>query len=58
MSDEDYKIYKCIICGWEYNEKEGSLEHGIKEGTRWEELPDDWVCPECGVGKSDFEKLV
>lgn len=55
---ETYKKYKCIICGWVYDEAEGLPDQKIKPGTRWEEIPDDWVCPECGVGKSDFEELI
>jgi len=49
------KMYICIICGWVYDEKEGCPEDGIKPGTRWEDVPDDWVCPDCGAGKYDFE---
>lgn len=44
----------CIICGWVYNEAEGLPEDGIAPGTRWEDIPDDWRCPECDVGKEDF----
>ena len=54
---ETYKSYKCVICGWIYEEAEGLPEQGIAKGTRWEEIPDDWVCPDCGVGKSDFEMV-
>jgi len=54
---ETYKSYKCVICGWVYNEAEGLPDQDIKPGTRWEDLPDDWVCPDCGVGKSDFEMI-
>ena len=49
------KMYICIICGWVYDEKEGWPEGGIKPRTRWEDVPDDWVCPDCGAGKDDFE---
>ena len=51
------KMYICIICGWVYDEKEGWPEEGIKPGTLWEDVPDDWVCPECGVGKEDFDMM-
>ena len=54
---ETYKSYKCVICGWIYEEAEGLPEEVIAKGTRWEEIPDDWVCPDCGVGKSDFEMV-
>jgi rubredoxin len=49
------KKYKCITCGWIYDECQGLPEEGIAAGTRWEDVPEDWVCPDCGVGKSDFE---
>jgi rubredoxin len=54
---ETYKNYKCVICGFVYNEEEGLPDEGIARGTRWEEIPDAWVCPDCGVGKSDFEMV-
>lgn len=47
--------YVCMVCGWVYDPAIGDPEHGIKAGTPFEELPDDWTCPECGVGKEDFE---
>jgi len=47
--------YVCIICGWTYDEKEGDPDNGIDPGTRFEDLPDDFVCPECGVPKEEFE---
>ena len=49
------KKWQCLVCGFIYDEKEGLPEEGIAAGTRWEDIPDDWLCPECGVGKSDFE---
>ncbi len=49
------KKYRCIICGFIYDEAEGLPDEGIAAGTAWEDVPDDWLCPECGVGKSDFE---
>ncbi len=55
---EAYKKYKCVICGWVYDEAEGSPEHDLVAGKRWEDIPDDWVCPDCGVGKSDFEEVI
>ena len=49
--------YECTVCGWVYDPAVGDVENGIKPGTAFEDLPDDWVCPECGVGKEDFEKM-
>lgn len=48
------KKYVCNICGYVYDEAEGVPEEGIAPGTLWEDVPDDWVCPLCGAGKSDF----
>ena len=47
-------VYMCVVCGWLYDEAAGLPEHGIAPGTRWEDVPDDWRCPECNVGKGDF----
>ena len=57
LSDKDYKVWMCIICGWIYEEEKGAPEEGIAPGTRWEDIPDDWECPDCGIGKSDFDLL-
>ena len=46
--------YVCDVCGWEYDEAVGDPDNGIDAGTDCEDLPADWTCPECGVGKEDF----
>ena len=51
------KVWECLVCGWLYDEAKGWPEDGIAPGTRWEDVPDDWLCPECGVGKDDFEMV-
>ena len=48
--------YVCTVCDWVYDPAIGDPEHGIAPGTAFEDLPDDWVCPLCGVGKDEFEK--
>jgi rubredoxin len=48
------KKYVCDVCGWVYDPEQGLPEEGIEPGTPFEDLPDDFVCPECGVGKEDF----
>ncbi|MCB0220239.1 MAG: rubredoxin [Chrysiogenetes bacterium] len=53
-----YKKYECVICGHVYDEELGDPDSGIAPGTRWEDIPDDWKCPMCGMKKSDFEELV
>ncbi|MBX3663409.1 MAG: rubredoxin [Burkholderiales bacterium] len=50
--------WECIVCGYVYDEAEGDPEHGIKAGTRWEDIPEDWTCPECGIAKADFEMVL
>ncbi|NIF78066.1 rubredoxin-NAD(+) reductase [Paraburkholderia sp. Cy-641] len=51
------KKWLCIICGLIYDEAEGWPKDGIAPGTRWEDVPEDWKCPDCGVGKADFEMI-
>lgn len=46
--------YVCQACGWEYDEAIGDPDNGIAPGTKFEDLPDDFVCPVCGVDKSMF----
>ena len=50
------KTYVCTVCGYGYDEEKGIPEAGIAPGTRWEELPEDWVCPLCGAAKRDFRE--
>lgn len=50
------KKYKCTACNYIYDPENGDTENGIKPGISFEELPDDWTCPVCGVDKSLFEK--
>ncbi|MFV0278921.1 MAG: FAD-dependent oxidoreductase [Parahaliea sp.] len=49
--------WECIVCGLIYDEKEGWPDDGIAPGTKWQDVPEDWLCPDCGVGKEDFELL-
>jgi len=49
--------YKCTVCGYVYEPEKGDPESGVNPGTPFEDLPDDWVCPVCGVGKDDFEEM-
>jgi len=51
------KKYQCLVCGWVYDEAEGAPAEGIAAGTRWQDVPDGWVCPDCGVTKSDFDMI-
>jgi rubredoxin len=49
--------WACIVCGFLYDEAEGIPEEGIPAGTAWEDVPDTWLCPDCGVGKEEFEMV-
>lgn len=51
------KKYVCDVCGWVYDPAIGDPDHGIPAGTAFDALPDDWVCPECGVDKTQFSPL-
>ena len=48
--------YVCGVCGWVYDEAAGDPDNGIAQGTKFSDLPEDFVCPLCGVGKDQFEK--
>ena len=47
--------YVCSVCGYVYDETKGDPDHGIEPGTKWEDVPEDYECPLCGVGKDLFE---
>lgn len=50
--------WECIVCGYIYDPAAGDPGNGIPPDTPFENLPDDWLCPDCGVGKDQFQKLV
>ena len=49
------ETYVCLVCGYVYDEAAGDPDYGIRPGTKWDELPEDWVCPLCGVGKKNLK---
>ena len=51
------KQYMCVICGFVYEEEKGWPEEGIEPGTKWDDVPSDWICPECAATKADFEMI-
>lgn len=57
MGEEKMEKYVCKVCGWVYNPEKGDPDGEIKPGTKFEDIPGDWVCPICGAAKSDFEKM-
>lgn len=55
LTASEMRTWICLICGHIYDEAAGDPEHGVAPGTRWEDVPEDWSCPDCGAAKSDFE---
>jgi rubredoxin len=51
------KKWKCLFCGYIYDEAAGDPDEGLAPGTRWEDVDDDWFCPDCGASKADFEMI-
>lgn len=51
------KTYMCVVCGFVYDEAEGRPEDGIAPGTRWADVPANWLCPDCSVGNERFEMV-
>jgi len=51
------RTFMCVVCGFVYDEEKGLPQEGIAPGTRWEDIPENWKCPECGAAKSDFELI-
>ncbi len=57
LKNKIMKKYVCIPCDWVYDPAIGDPDGGIAPGTKFEDIPEDWVCPVCGVGKEDFELI-
>ena len=58
MSDQpQYKSWMCLLCGFIYEEEKGLPNEGIAPGTRLEDVPMNWTCPDCGARKDDFEMI-
>ncbi len=49
--------WECTVCGYIYDPQKGDPDNGVEPGTPFEDVPDDWVCPECGASKDMFEKI-
>jgi rubredoxin len=56
-NDPPFQTWQCILCGFIYEEEMGMPEAGIAAGTRWEDVPEDWICPDCSATKQDFEMI-
>jgi rubredoxin len=57
MSDNKDAKWRCTVCGYIYDPEKGDPDNDIAPGTAFEDLPDEWTCPICGVGKDEFEKV-
>lgn len=53
----EMKAYLCVICGYVYEEAKGDPAAGIAPGTKWEDVPLSWRCPDCGAGKEEFDMI-
>ena len=53
----EYKTWLCEVCGYIYSEEVGDADHGLVPGTRWQDVPEDWECPDCSAGKDDFQMV-
>ena len=53
----EYKTWMCVVCGLIYDEQEGWPDEGIAPGTRWQDVVENWSCPDCGASKDDFEMI-
>lgn len=51
------KQWECLVCGYIYDPAQGDPDSGIEPGTAFEDIPDDWYCPDCGAGKDMFEPI-
>lgn len=57
MTAEPFKTLQCATCGFIYDEAEGLPAEGFAPGVRWADIPDTWICPDCGMSKSQFEMV-
>ena len=57
LGRKNMEKWECTACGFIYDPEKGDPENGIEPGTLFEDLPDNWVCPQCGVGKEYFQKM-
>lgn len=56
-ADAPLQTWQCILCGFVYDEAAGMPEDGIAPGTRWSDVPQTWICPDCSATKADFEMI-
>ena len=57
VAEPGFKVWQCVLCGFTYDEAAGLPSDGIPPGTRWADVPENWLCPDCSATKSDFEMV-
>lgn len=57
MAGEPFRVWQCRTCGYLYDEEAGDALEGLAPGTRWRDIPDDWICPMCGTPKAEFDMV-
>ena len=57
-ASKQYRVWQCLLCSFSYDEALGMPHDGIAAGTRWEDVPESWICPDCGTSKGDFDMAV
>ncbi|MCC2657559.1 MAG: hypothetical protein K0Q76_2667 [Panacagrimonas sp.] len=57
MTELRHNVWTCALCNFIYDEANGLPEDGLSPGTRWEDVPEDWFCPECGAVKCQFDRV-
>ena len=57
VTTTELKTFMCVVCGLIYDERKGWPDDGIEPGTRWDDVPDTWTCPDCGAAREDFEMI-
>ncbi|HTD89381.1 MAG TPA: rubredoxin, partial [Burkholderiales bacterium] len=55
---KEFRVWQCLLCSFSYDEAQGMPHDGVAPGTRWEDVPESWICPDCGTSKGDFEMAV
>ena len=56
-AESAFSVWQCVLCGFIYDEAAGLPGDGIPPGTRWSDVPEVWICPDCSAQKSDFEMV-
>jgi rubredoxin len=56
-AETEFKVWQCVLCGFIYDEADGMPGDGVPPGTRWADVPESWICPDCSAPKSDFEMV-